>query len=523
LCGLYPIGLDSTLSGHYLAKPMAEWGGGAQPAEQWQTLDKELLSWLYMLDEQRLHWIEKAQNIAGAAAQAFQALGLQGELELFGSAVNGFGNCTSDVDLVFVRGPQAPAPREVLMQISGFLQKQEACWNLTHILQGKAPCLKLTDISGIEVDVVVDHMLGRRNTLLLAAYSRADTEYCMSHHDVTRAEAVVRIIKEWVRRSGLVGTVDGMLSSYAYTLLIVYFLQFRRVLPNLQKLGYQAGMSVIADNVETCFADVPAGWCSRSDLSVGQLVWDFFNFYAEVFDWHKQAVSIRLANPEPYIISRAEVTSNMRFAWYIEDPFDLNHNLAQMTTESGRDRILMAFRAANTNMFHHGSWSKLVPDDVDRPYQLLFLKIRVHDAQLDQLPQDLFEIFSQFKMRRLFVSKTRSRLTECFAQFESWEDLRWAQSMNEHTIPSSGQQLALYVSLGYGLMDELQKFHAYPPWPAGTPAMNIYNELALDFPKLPFSIPEVPHTDQGPQIGSAQMNPWASEFVPGMSFGTQML
>jgi len=502
---------------------MALTGGDDQPAQQWQTLDHDLLSWLYMLDEQRPNYIEQAHNIAYAAAQACQALGLQGELELFGSAANGFGNCTSDVDLVFVRGSQSPAPREVLMQISDFLQKQEACWNLTHILQGKAPCLKLTDVSGIEVDLVVDHMLGRRNTMLLAAYSQADTEYFQVHHNMTRAEAVVRIIKEWVRRSGLVGTVDGMLSSYAYTLLIVYFLQFRGVLPNLQKLGYQAGMSVIADNVETCFADVPADWCSTCDLSVGQLVWDFFNFYAEVFDWHKQAVSIRLANPEPYIISKAEVTNNMRFAWYIEDPFDLSHNLAQMTTESGRDRILMAFRAANASIHSHGSWSKLVPDDVDRPYQLPFLKIRVHDAQLDQLPQDLFEVFSQFKMLRLFVSQTRSRLTECFAQFESWEDMRWAQSLNEQTIPSSGQQLALYVSLGFGLMDELQKFHVYPPWPTGAPAMSIYNELALGFPKLPFAIPEVPSTAQVPQTGSAQMNPWACEFIPGVSFGTQVL
>merc|ERR1712141_695514 len=50
-------------------------------------------------------------------------------------------------------------------------------------------------------------------------------------------EAVTRSLKEWARRCGLIGTCDGMINSYAFTLLTIYFLQTVGVLPNLQRLA----------------------------------------------------------------------------------------------------------------------------------------------------------------------------------------------------------------------------------------------------------------------------------------------
>jgi DNA polymerase sigma len=78
-----------------------------------------------------------------------------------------------------------------------------------------------------EVDVCVENRLGVCNTLMLRVYSKLDwrvTPLCLA-------------VKAWTKRHGLANAFGGFLSSYAWTLLTIFYLQQRRpaLLPSLQQ------------------------------------------------------------------------------------------------------------------------------------------------------------------------------------------------------------------------------------------------------------------------------------------------
>ena len=107
---------------------------------------------------------------------------------------------------------------------------------------------------------------------------------------VRRRKKAERVVKDWVQACSLVGTIDGLLGGYAYTLLVIYFLQSVEVpvLPNLQAMAGDSGpwVSDFGEDVEfsTAFA-TGAGWRSENVWSVGELVIRFFQFYAWEFSW----------------------------------------------------------------------------------------------------------------------------------------------------------------------------------------------------------------------------------------------
>ena len=78
----------------------------------------------------------------------------------------------------------------------------------------------------MEVDFGINNRLGVRNSLLLQQYCAMDE----------RVQDIGRLVKAWAKKKDLVGTADGFLNSYAYMLLVIYFLQVgleEPLLPNL--------------------------------------------------------------------------------------------------------------------------------------------------------------------------------------------------------------------------------------------------------------------------------------------------
>jgi DNA polymerase sigma len=75
-----------------------------------------------------------------------------------------------------------------------------------------------------ECDICIEHALVQRNTLLLRTYAAVDP----------RARQLLLAVKVWAKRAGVADASNGTLSSYAWALLGVHYLQLVRVLPNLQ-------------------------------------------------------------------------------------------------------------------------------------------------------------------------------------------------------------------------------------------------------------------------------------------------
>eukprot|EP00439_Symbiodinium_sp_Y106_P082793 s966_g22.t1 len=173
-------------------------------------------------------------------------LGLNGSVHMFGSFSNGFKTGTSDLDVVFVGavdesaisilqtpGMQGiPCPPKILLKFSDRLDGL-GFDNITKIFQANVPLLKLTDRKdNMEVDFCINNELGVRNSLLL-------NTYCKYDHRVLQ---LGRLVKEWAKKHELVGTADGCLNSYAYMLLVVFFLQQVQppVVQNLQAMDCES-------------------------------------------------------------------------------------------------------------------------------------------------------------------------------------------------------------------------------------------------------------------------------------------
>merc|ERR1712232_209015 len=125
-------------------------------------------------------------------------------------------------------------------------------------------------------------------------------------------------------------------NSYAYMLLAVHYLQSLKppVVPNLQAMATES--VPVKDNkwgCEDCWEtkfveDVKALPPSQNKQSVSELIVGFFHYFGSVFDWKLHAVCMRLNRPDFAVDKYSLATAINEEQWYIEDPFDLKHNLS---------------------------------------------------------------------------------------------------------------------------------------------------------------------------------------------------
>mmetsp|Transcript_6350 Transcript_6350/g.17053 ORF Transcript_6350/g.17053 Transcript_6350/m.17053 type:complete len:565 (-) Transcript_6350:153-1847(-) len=277
--------------------------------------------------------------------KARDALGLTGEIVPFGSHVNGFSTANSDCDLSYMppEDSTTETPIRVLQRFSSELPKHGFEGIIT-IFQALIPLIKAVGPSGIEVDLCVGNLLGHQNSKLIAAYCGLDP----------RVGEVGKRVKQWAKAWELIGSSDGHLNSYAYTLLAIYYLMHTKppVVPNLQDLARppHGGCEpvVVRDRrwgreiAWDCsfWGDVHLIPRSQNTESVEALLRGFFEFYTASFDWESHAVSIRTALVEGFTPKFDLQGPVPKDQWYVEDPFDLRHNLASQCTRDGRQRIL---------------------------------------------------------------------------------------------------------------------------------------------------------------------------------------
>ncbi|MEQ2271199.1 hypothetical protein XENORESO_000851 [Xenotaenia resolanae] len=139
----------------------------------------------------------------------------------------------------------------------------------------------------------------------------------------------------------------GSLSSYAYTLMVLFFLQQRNppVIPVLQEIyDGKTKPEVLVDGWNVYFFDdlktLPRHWpqYGKNTETAGELWLGLLRFYTEDFDFREHVVCIR---------QHARLTTFNK-QWtskyiVIEDPFDLNHNLGAGLSRRMTNFIMKAF------------------------------------------------------------------------------------------------------------------------------------------------------------------------------------
>ncbi|XP_008935477.1 PREDICTED: terminal uridylyltransferase 7, partial [Merops nubicus] len=278
------------------------------------------------------------QNLENFIRQDFPGT----KLKLFGSSKNGFGFKQSDLDICMtIDGLETAEGLDcirIIEDLAKVLKKQSGLRNVLPITTAKVPIVKFFHVrSGLEVDISLYNTLALHNTRLLSSYAAIDP----------RVKYLCYTMKVFTKICDIGDASRGSLSSYAYTLMVLYFLQQRNppVIPVLQEIYKEAKKpEILVDGWNVYFFDkieeLPVVWpeCGKNTESVGQLWLGLLRFYTEEFDFKEHVICIR----------RKNLLTTFKKQWtakyiVIEDPFDLNHNLGSGLSRKMTNFIMKAF------------------------------------------------------------------------------------------------------------------------------------------------------------------------------------
>ncbi|XP_028123986.1 UTP:RNA uridylyltransferase 1-like isoform X2 [Camellia sinensis] len=248
----------------------------------------------------------------------------EAELYIYGSCGNSFGVSKSDIDVCLAIEDLDVNKSEVLLKLADILQSDNL-QNVQALTRARVPIVKLMDpVTGISCDICINNLLAVVNTKLLRDYAKIDA----------RLRQLAFIVKHWAKSRGVNETYRGTLSSYAYVLMCIHFLQQRKpaILPCLQ--GMEITYAVTVDNVECAYFDQVeklSSFGSRNKESIAQLVWAFFNYWAYWHDYANDVLSVRTGS----VLSKrgkdwTRRIGNDRHLICIEDPFETSHDLGRV-------------------------------------------------------------------------------------------------------------------------------------------------------------------------------------------------
>ncbi|NXE88015.1 TUT7 uridylyltransferase, partial [Menura novaehollandiae] len=264
------------------------------------------------------------------------------KLDLFGSSKNGFGFKQSDLDICMtIDGLETAEGLDcirIIEDLAKVLKKQSGLRNVLPITTAKVPIVKFFHVrSGLEVDISLYNTLALHNTRLLSSYAAIDP----------RVKYLCYTMKVFTKMCDIGDASRGSLSSYAYTLMVLYFLQQRNppVIPVLQEIYKEPKKpEILVDGWNVYFFDkieeLSVVWpdYGKNTESVGQLWLGLLRFYTEEFDFKEHVICIR----------RKNLLTTFKKQWtskyiVIEDPFDLNHNLGAGLSRKMTNFIMKAF------------------------------------------------------------------------------------------------------------------------------------------------------------------------------------
>jgi len=268
----------------------------------------------------------------------------------FGSAVNGFGDSTSDIDLVLhASRPELKeglnlgrvSQRDLAPRTLAYLQSRLRRVGISiheKVLHARVPILKLS-IRGMDCDLSVNNLLPVFNTRLLKSYATADD----------RVVEITSKLKAWAKEQDLHGASHGHLSSYSFTLMVIFYMQIRKALPCLQQKSSGKPIWYHEDSKKWNVAMDIVASSDKSDVTVSFS--DFATFYTEEFTWGTHVVSVRTGKldevssyPDLKRLPRSSLANEAEELLHIEDPFDTARNLNCVLSSGSSRKLLHALR-----------------------------------------------------------------------------------------------------------------------------------------------------------------------------------
>ena len=236
---------------------------------------------------------------------------------------------------------------------------------------------------GIQCDINFSNELALHNSKLLKCYCLCDP----------RVQVIVLFVKAWTKTRKINSPYHGTMNSYGYVLMVLHYLMNVAkppVIPNLQRLASHLIENDPISNSQRTFEGYNVSFFRNEDEirkmsilgkmtdnqdSVGSLIRGFFQYFAQPptggFRWKDDALSLRTTGgiltkaSKGWLGARRETvqsvgseatpkTVNHHYVVAIEDPFEIEHNVARTVVFHGIIAIRNEFRRAMSLIVNAG-------------------------------------------------------------------------------------------------------------------------------------------------------------------------
>lgn len=183
---------------------------------------------------------------------------------------------------------------------------------------------------------------GLRNSYLLG---NSLTEYECARH-------LLIVLKKWGRSSGIINSIDGLLASYALTVMLVHYLVQLKIIKETEPQGITE-----LQTLKTSLDYKPLCSSNSCDLNiVGYLLGGFFEYFGCIFNYADDVVCTTNSSFSKADLGWKKESNDLRppfFDFAIKDPYGLDNiarNLDADSTTYVREAHLKAFQAVNTDI-----------------------------------------------------------------------------------------------------------------------------------------------------------------------------
>ncbi|CAF3429328.1 unnamed protein product [Rotaria sp. Silwood1] len=215
-------------------------------------------------------------------------------LYIIGSTVNGFSQCTSELDICLMISHDELSEYEssyILQKICDIFQHGEY-FRHVKLVKKTFPILRFFDLlTSMTCNIYLNEAVTIRNTYLMRFYSECDH----------RLPILINIIKYWASKYNLKQRIHYSFNGYCLTLMCIYYLQIA-ILPSpiVPRFNEIISINKFDKNIDirklNLFdtIDLAKIWISINvNVEVDDLFIGFLKFYAIDFDFPNNVISIR--------------------------------------------------------------------------------------------------------------------------------------------------------------------------------------------------------------------------------------
>jgi hypothetical protein len=240
----------------------------------------------------------------------------------FGSVTQFSQNISSDLEITVIT--DYPDEDQVIRDIVGLLKENSNFISVKLYETKRTKIIKLTHkLYAVNIELMLNNYLGVLNSELIRKYCLLDA----------RVAILINVIKDWSKIHSVNGNFNKYLSSYCYTLMVIYFLQKEvKILPILQGSQFENDLFMKDSNGKDCHYLIDINrtpqYIKTDGHSMAELVYKFFYFYLYCFNENDYSIDISCVN----VVFRDNEIKYLNYfnheaaAYCFVDPFDYGYN-----------------------------------------------------------------------------------------------------------------------------------------------------------------------------------------------------